>query len=395
MSEPQKVALVFSGGPAPAANAVISSAALAFIDNGYEVLGILDGFSRLQKFAPDGERLVEGRDFLKLDTSISSIRNLPGIFIRSSRANPGKMVKSRADLDSEALTVRLRSVKAALDSLGVGLLVTIGGDDTLKTANFLKLLGLKVIHVPKTIDNDYYGIAWTFGFWSAIEAAKRALLNLKADADSTGAYFMVELMGRKAGWLAYASAVAGEACAVVAAEDIEDRFNPDELASRFANLIIEREKDGRRSGVICIAEGLAEKLEDRFKPKDIDEHGNVYYGHAELCKSLAEQTAALYKDRTGSRKKINPKQVGYETRCAPPVSYDVILGSALGYGAYRLHKKGLYGHMVSVRDNMELVPVPFSDLIDPETMLTKIRLVPPEGDFFRLKKALSYPVDEG
>jgi 6-phosphofructokinase 1 len=385
------VALVFSGGPAPAANSVITAAALSFLDHGVGVVGLLDGFSRVQEFKPD-RGLQAGKDFLELDTTISGIRNQRGIVLRSSRANPGKTVSRREDLGDPEKSKKLKAVLAALDSLGVGTLVTMGGDDTLKTANFLHMLGLHVIHVPKTIDNDYYGIPWTFGFWTAVDAAQKALLNLKADADSTNAYFLVELMGRKAGWITYAAGVAGEACDILAAEDIEGDLDPDALAARFADLIIAREKDGRTAGLMVIAEGLADKLPDSLLPKEIDAHGNVYYGQAELCKNLAKKTMALYKERTGREKKINPKQVGYETRTAPPISYDVVLGSMLGYGAYRLFAEGKFGHMVSVADNLDLRAIPFSDLIDAESLKTKIRLVPREGDLFRLKGALSFPV---
>ena len=388
MESLSRVGLVFSGGPAPAANAVISAAALAFLDNGVEVAGILDGFSRLQGTDP----LAEGKDYLLLDTKISAIRNQPGIHIRTSRANPGKGIHGAQDLRDPKKTEKLSAVRASLEAIGVRGLVTMGGDDTLKTANYLHLLGLPVVHVPKTIDNDYFGIPWTFGYWTAVDTAQKALLNLKSDADSTNAYFLVELMGRKAGWITYAAGVAGEACDIIAAEDIQGDVDPDVLADRLCGLLMAREKEGRTSGVICIAEGLAERLPDRLKPKEIDQHGNPYYGHVELCRTLAQRASALYKDRTGREKKITPKQIGYETRTARPISYDVVLGSMLGYGAYRLCAEGRYGHMVSVEDNFALKAIPFSDLIDPETLTTRIRLVPRESDLFRLKDALSFPV---
>jgi len=385
----KKVALVFSGGPAPSANAVISAAALSFLDQGIEVVGILDGFSHLESKPGALER---GKHYLELDTTISRIRNERGIFIRSSRANPGKPIKSRKDLDDPEKNKKLRDVIAALRALGVDALVTMGGDDTLKTANFLHLLGMPTLHLPKTIDNDYYGIAWTFGFWTAVEAAKQPLLTLKSDADSTNSYFMVELMGRKAGWITYAAGVAAEACAMVAAEDVQGDLDVEALASHFSDLIAARERDGRTAGVICIAEGLADKLPDSAKPKMLDKHGNPYYGSVELCKTLAARTAALYQERTGREKKINAKQIGYETRTAAPISYDTVLASMLGYGAYRLASERKFGHMVSVADNFDLRAVPFSDLVDPETLYTKVRLVEKGSDLFRLKEALSYPV---
>jgi len=387
----EKVALVFSGGPAPSANAVITSAALNFLDHGIGVVGLLDGFSRVQELKP-GAGLIAGKDYIEIDFTISSIRNERGIVLRSSRANPGKSVNKRADLEDPEKGKKLKGVLAALDSLGVKTLITMGGDDTLKTANFLSMLGLQVIHIPKTIDNDYYGIPWTFGYWTAVDTAQKALLNLKSDADSTNAYFLVELMGRKAGWVTYAAGIAGEACDILAAEDVDGDLDPDALASRFADLIAAREKDGRTAGLICIAEGLADKLPESLLPKEIDAHGNVYYGQAELCKNLAKKTMALYKERTGKEKKINAKQVGYETRTAPPISYDVVLGSMLGYGAFKLHQEGKFGHMVSVADNFDIRAIPFSELIDAESLKTKIRLVPKEGDLYRLKCALSFPV---
>lgn len=327
-----------------------------------------------------------------MDDGVSGIRNQRGIFLRSSRANPGKGVSKREDLQDADKVRKLRTVVEGLTFLGVDTLITMGGDDTLKTANFLNLLGLKVIHIPKTIDNDYYGIPWTFGFWTAVDTAQRALLNLKSDADSTNSYFIVELMGRKAGWITYAGGVAGEACDILAAEDIEGDLDPDALAARFCDLIVARERAGRTAGLICIAEGLADRLPESLLPKQIDAHGNVYYGQAELCKNLANKTMALYKEKTGKEKKINPKQVGYETRTAAPISYDVVLGSMLGYGAYRLYSEGKFGHMVSVADNLDIRAIPFSDLIDPESLKTKIRLVSKEADLFKLKSALSYPV---
>ena len=196
------VALLFSGGPAPAANSVISAAALGFLDHGVRALGILEGFTHLQGYAPE-KPLQEARHFLSLTAhAVSGLRAQRGIAIRSARANPGKDVKSKADLDRPEKVAKLRASVQALRSVGASALVTMGGDDTLKTANFMNLLGMPTIHIPKTIDNDYYGIPWTFGYWTAVDTARKALLNLKADADSTNAYFLVELMGRSAGWMA-------------------------------------------------------------------------------------------------------------------------------------------------------------------------------------------------
>lgn len=387
----KRVGMVFSGGPAPAANAVISAATVSFLKNGIEAIGFYDGFSHLEKENLD---LKEGEHYVFLKEWISCLRNERGVWIRTSRANPGKDIKKPEDLKDAQKTSKLSIIKSKLDKLGVDALITIGGDDTLKTSNFLYQTGVKTVHIPKTIDNDYYGIAWTFGFWTAVEAAKVPLLTLKSDAESTNTYFIVELMGRKAGFITYAAGICSEAFIIVAAEDIEGKFNPDKLAEKIADIIIEREKKGLKGGLITIAEGLADRLEDEFKPKEVDKHGNIYYGTAELYKMLAKKTKEIYQNKTGKEKRINAKQVGYETRTATPISYDIVLGSMLGYGGYRLVSDEKFGCMVSVEADLTIREVPFSELIDPETLYTKIRMVDRNSDLFRLKEILSYSMKE-
>ncbi|MEJ2367265.1 MAG: 6-phosphofructokinase [Acidobacteriota bacterium] len=382
----KKVGILFSGGPAPAANAVISAAALGFLDRGVIPVGLIEGFANLESHPDD---MKPGVHYVEFDRTISRIRNEPGVFIRTSRSNPGKPIKARGDLEDPQKAKRLHTIARALANLGVDALITLGGDDTLKTANYMHLLGVPTIHVPKTIDNDYYGIAWTFGFWTAVDAAKRSLLTLKSDAEATGNSFIVELMGRKAAWITYATGIASQAQMMVAAEDFEREFDPNELAARFVDATIAAEANGSPAGIICIAEGLVEKLPNRLKPREVDKHGNPYYGKVELCKLLAERTSIAYEERTGREKRFIPKQVGYETRTAPPVSYDVVLGSMLGYGASRLALEGKFGHMVSVEDNFTLRAIPFFDLIDTETLVTKIRMVEQGSDMFRLKEVLT------
>src|SRR5215213_8788999 len=157
----RRVAILFAGGPAPAANAVISTAAASFLRNGVEVLGILHGYSHLVEYAPD-RPLEVGRHYVKIDQRmLKRTRNSRGILIGTARTNPGKDVHSPRDLEDPERSAPLRTVHAALDSLGVDALISIGGDDTLKSANKFKLFQrhlpagarrIAVVHVPKTID---------------------------------------------------------------------------------------------------------------------------------------------------------------------------------------------------------------------------------------------------
>jgi len=109
---------------------------------------------------------------------------------------------------------------------------------------------------------------------------------------------------------------------------------------------------------------------------------------------LRDAAEHAYKERTGRKKKIIFKQIGYETRNALPISFDVVLASMLGFGAYKLYKNKQFDCMVSVSDNFQIVGVPFSELIDPQTLLTRLRNVPRGSDFFELKEALSYKLTE-
>jgi 6-phosphofructokinase 1 len=386
-----RVGILFSGGPAPSANAVISSTALNFLDNNIPVIGIMRGYEFLQDFNKNYPKLRKEVHYGTITREITKARNRGGIFLRTSRANPGKDIRTMEDLNNPEKSSRLKNIIDAFEHLEIGALISIGGDDTLKTANYLWLMGFPVIHIPKTIDNDYYGIPWTFGYWTAVDVAQKILLNLKADAQATDSFFIVELMGRKSGWITYAAGIASEAILMISSEDIEEEVvNLDHLVERITDVIITRENDQKPYGVIAISEGIVDKLPDELKPKVTDKHGNIRYGEAKISSIIAEHVKEMYKEKTGLDVKITPKQVGYEIRSAHPTAFDVVMGSMLGYGAAKYYLEGKFGIMVSVTDNFDLKSVPFSELIDKDTLRTKLRDVPLGSDFFNLKNKLQY-----
>ncbi|HQQ51159.1 MAG TPA: 6-phosphofructokinase [Spirochaetota bacterium] len=387
----KRVGMLFSGGPAPSANTVISSVALNFLDNGIPVIGFYRGYEFLQDFNINYPKIKKGVHFEELDYSITHVRNERGIYLKTSRANPGKDIKTIQDIKDSEKVKKLNNILDAFEYLKIGALISIGGDDTLKTANYLNLLGFPVIHIPKTIDNDYYGIPWTFGYWTAVDTAQKSILNLKADAQSTDSFFIVELMGRKAGWITYAAGIAAEAIMMIAAEDIEeDVLDLEVLVDKITNVILARENNRRPYGVIAVSEGIVDKLPDEYKPKHTDKHGNVLYREAKIGEILAERVKKRYQEKTGMEVKIIAKQIGYETRSAPPISFDVVLGAMLGYGAYKFYNETMFGIVVSVTDNFDLKAVPFSELIDQDTLRTRLRDVPKGSDFYTLKERLSY-----
>ena len=412
----KRVAIVFSGGPAPASNAVISSAAISFLEDDREVIGFFHGYSNLQDYHPVTHRLLPDEHYrIFVEKDLSGLRNSRGIVIGTARANPGKGIEKQADLDDPTKTKALRNVYNALVDLDIDALISIGGDDTLKTANFLyeyqkrlpkEARRVQVVHLPKTIDNDYRGIDFTFGFFTAVDVMAKELQNLRADAIATSSYFVVETMGRKAGWLSYGVAIAGEANLVLAVEDVEGalvtivngepKLSLDALVDRVVELIVAREKRGKHYGTVVIAEGLTELLpEDQIRDLPRDDHGHLSLGRIDLGKLVAELATKRYEQRSGRKKKVTGLQLGYESRCAPPHAFDVMLGSQLGIGAYRaLVEENLDGHLVSVEHQLDLLYVPFSELVNAQTLKTEVRLIGVGSDYHRLARFLETRTDK-
>lgn len=421
----RRAAILFAGGPAPAANAVISAAAVSFLRNDIEVVGIQHGYSHLMEYSEE-HPLVEGRDYVVVDHGmLGRTRNSRGIMIGTARANPGKLVSHPSHLNDEERAAPLKTVYEALRSIGVDLLVSIGGDDTLKTANKFKLYQerlpldshhIPVVHLPKTIDNDYRGIDFTFGYFTAVDFLAGEVRNLLADAEANRSYFLVESMGRSAGWLAYGVAIAGEASLVISVEDIAGKYRTteeyvdpatgekktrdimkmDEVIPRIVATMTTREADGKEYGVLVIAEGLAEFLPNCYvEGVGRDEHGHLSISAVKLHDVFAKLIKEEYTRQTGRERKVTPLQLGYESRCTLPHAFDVMLGSQLGVGAYRaLVEKRLNGVMVSASGQLKLEYVPFEDLVDPETLVTVVRYIEPESDFQRLTRFLETYVNE-
>lgn len=421
----KRVAILFSGGPAPAANAVISTAAASFGKAKIEVVGIMNGYRNLVDYQSSSP-LVEGEHWIRLNAKVlSRTRNSQGIMIGTARANPGKMITSPADLDDPSKTAMMKNTYNALMDLGVDGLISIGGDDTLKTANKFKLFQEKlpsgskqipVVHLPKTIDNDYYGIDFTFGFFTAVEFLSSEIRNLLYDAQANGAYFIAEAMGRSAGWLAYGSAIAGEASLVISVEDIvgdyrkeesttdpktgESKTRPimdlDRVVGRIVKTMLAREAEGKSFGVVVLAEGMAEFLpSDRLEGVPRDDHGHIAISQIQLGRFFAKRVEEAYKKTTGKSKKINAVQLGYEARCSQPLAFDVMLGSQLGVGSYRaMVEEGLNGVMVSVSGQLDLHYEPFEKLVDPATLVTVVRFIKTGSDFHRLARFLETNVND-
>lgn len=435
-SDVKKVAILFSGGPAPSANAVIGSAAACFARAGVEVYGMKNGYSHLAEYKA-GETLPEGDAYLRLDKmNLEGLRTQLGICIGTARVNPGKHLKTHDDLADPAKTEPLMTVYNALMSLGIDALISIGGDDTLTTAAKFKLFmdglpanqkRIKVVHLPKTIDNDYEGIPFTFGYFSAVDLLAKQLRNLLADSEAAGGGFICQLMGRKAAWLAYGAAIAGEASMVIGLEDIpvqwqtteetrdpktgeiicgEDNkplmrtiFDMQKIVDRVVDVILAREAEGKQSFVAVISEGIAEFLplseikmcvsDDEYQSLKPDTFGHFPVSQLKYSSRLGRLVAEEYKRRTGKGRKIVGLQFGYEVRCNIPTAFDVILGSQIGVGCYRaLCEKGLNGVMISVAGTMNLDFPTFESLINMEKLRAYSRPIDVNSDIHQMARYL-------
>ena len=421
----RRVAILFAGGPAPGANAVISTAATSFMRNGTEVVGMKHGYSSLADYSAD-KPLVQGRDYVIVTPEfLKRTRSGQGIMLGTARTNPGKHISSPAHFDDAERVGPLKNVYEGLLSLGVEALISIGGDDTLKTANKFKMYQdrlpegskrIPVVHLPKTIDNDYMGIDFTFGYFTAVDTLGGEIRNLLYDADAGRCYYLCETMGRSAGWLSYGAAISGEASLVISVEDIHGKYrseetvtdaagqtkikpvmNTEEVVGRIVKTMrVREEEEGKQYGVIVLAEGLAEYLPSaQLEGIPRDEHGHISIAQVQLGRMFSKLVADEFKRQTGRSRKVVGLQLGYEARCAKPHAFDVMLGSQLGVGAYRaLAERGLNGVMVSVSGQLDLNYVPFEELVDPNTLVTVVRYVERGSDFHRLARFLETYVNE-
>lgn len=374
MTKP-KVGILVGGGPAPGINGVISAVTIEAINRGFEVLGIRDGFQHLCR---NDSRCAEPLTI----ADVSTIHKEGGSVLGTSRANP---TKSPGDLDN---------VVACLSELGIGYLVSIGGDDTAHSARVVGERaggGISVGHVPKTIDNDLPlpGMHTTFGFESAREVGTEIVETLMVDARTTGRWYLVIAMGRKAGHLALGIGMSAGATLTIIPEQFGEGLVPLSLiVDIIAGAVIKRYVNGKRYGVVVLAEGLAEKVEPESLPQldtvERDPHGHVRY--AEL--DFGHIVKVAVRDRIRRFNVPVPivdKDVGYELRCHPPVPFDREYTRQLGFGVISHLMNGGTNCMIT-RQGDKLVPVPLSEMVDPLTGRTRVRYVDIDSQVYRVAR---------
>ena len=363
-SQQKNLAILVGGGPAPGINSVISAATIRAQLEGVTVLGIRDGFQWLM------QGNIEHVHPLTID-EVSRIHFRGGSHIGIARANPTK--------DPQLL----ENAVISLLRLNVSRLITIGGDDTAFSSMKLaeKAEGrIAVVHVPKTIDNDLDlpPDVDTFGFQTARHVGVEIVKNLMVDARTTSRWYFVIAMGRKAGHLALGIGKAAGATLTLIPEEFQGqkvRFRA--IVDTLVGAILKRLSYGRRDGVAIIAEGLVLELDPEelkgLAEAERDAHGHLRIADVNIGEILKMAVQEELK-KLGVKATVTDKNIGYELRCADPVPFDLEYTRDLGYCAAKYILSGGSGAMVSMQGG-NFVPIPFAEMIDPQTGRTKVRMV--------------------
>jgi len=377
--------ILVGGGPAPGINGVIGAAAIEAINNGLKALGFYDGFSHLA--GVDFDPALHTKELQIKD--MSRIHFDGGSILRTSRTNLLNQAKLKTSTVVEPDVEKTTRVCDRLRSLGVTHLLTIGGDDTALSARFVSEHSggrIRVVHVPKTIDNDLPlpGDIPTFGFSTARHVGATIVADLMEDSRTTQRGYVVVTMGRNAGFLALGIGKAAGATLTLIPEEFPESTTIHDIADIIEGSMLKRRTMGRPDGVAVLAEGLAYKLGDREelsrllgKEVPMDAAGHMRLSEVPLAQILKDELQQRFAARVDSVTVVG-HVLGYELRCAHPKTSDLGYTRDLGHGGVRLLLDSTMnlppGVMVTMQ-NGNLVPVPFEDMIDPETNRTRIRTV--------------------
>ncbi|MBI3129528.1 MAG: ATP-dependent 6-phosphofructokinase [Candidatus Tectomicrobia bacterium] len=321
-----KLGILTGGGDCPGLNCVIRAVTVVNVNRGTRTIGVRRGW----------KGFIDG-DFCEVTPQmVAGIHSIGGTILGSSRANPAR---------DPGLMARLSQTwhEAGLDGL-----IAIGGDDTLSVAEAVRQMGLKVISVPKTIDNDIGRTDYSFGFHTAASVIVDAMDRLRTTAEAHDRIIVLEVMGRHSGWLATYAGLAGGADLILVPEK---PFDLDEVVS----VLQRRFERGRFFACVVVAEGAKPKGFDKFvtRSKEVDEFGHVQLG------GVGEWLAQEINSRMG--KETRAVILGHIQRGGSPVPFDRVLATRLGVRAAELAHEGVWGVMVALR-GLDIVTIPLREV---------------------------------
>jgi ATP-dependent phosphofructokinase / diphosphate-dependent phosphofructokinase len=333
-----RIAISTGGGDAPGLNAVIRAAVLSAVDRGWEVLGIKRGFAGLMG---EDEVIPMTRE------TVRGIAHLGGTILRTTnRGNPFHYPRVQSDgtILSEDRSDELIQNAARL---GIDAIISIGGDGSLAIAQKLCDKGMKIVGVPKTIDNDVSGTITTFGFDTAVNTAMEAIDKLHTTAESHDRVIVMEVMGRDTGFIALHSGVAGTADVILIPEipyDIE----------KVCEKIESRDRAGRHFSIVVVAEGAFPK------GGTTSTLGESLPGEARRVGGLCEPIAREIQARTG--KETRSLVLGHLQRGGMPTGYDRLLATRFGGAAVRAVAEEKWSHMVALQ-SPHIVTIPIKEAL--------------------------------
>lgn len=353
----QKIGILTGGGDCPGLNAAIRAITKsAILDYRMEIVGIKDGF----------KGLVENRTRRLEYGDVSGILTEGGTILgTSNKANPFRWAE---EIDGQ-LTYRDVSEQAVKNyhELGLDCLFCIGGDGTLSAALKFHEMGLNIIGLPKTIDNDLSGTDLTFGFDTAVFNATEAIDKLHTTAESHHRVMVVETMGRYAGWIALHSGLAGGGDIILIPEI------PYDLDSLIAK-VKERGRKGKRYSIIVVAEGAKRKGGRMVVQKVIESSPDpIRLG------GIGSRVAEEIENRTGIESRVTV--LGHLLRGGTPTAFDRVLATRFGVKALDLAAEGKFGQMVCLQ-GQEISSVPVKDAV------SQLKLVPPESSILKAARAV-------
>jgi len=333
-----RIAISTGGGDAPGLNAVIRAAVLSAVSRGWDVLGVRRGYAGL---LGEDEVIPLTRD------SVRGIGYLGGTILRTTnRGNPFHYPRRRPDGSIEDID-RSDELIARVRELGIDAIIAIGGDGSLAIAQQLHERGLKMVGVPKTIDNDVSGTITTFGFDTAVSTAIEAIDKLTTTAESHDRVIVMEVMGRHAGFIALHSGLAGTADVILIPEIPYD-------LEKVCEKIRERDRAGRRFSIVVAAEaafpcgGEASIM------------GGSLPGEAPRVGGIADRLAQEIQACTG--KECRSLVLGHLQRGGMPTGYDRLLATRFGGAAVRAVAEGRFGEMVALQ-SPHIVTIPIAEAL--------------------------------
>lgn len=376
MSQEGNFGIVVSGGPAPGINSVIASVVHCATIKNYKTYGFHGGFLGLS--SPQNSGYKDSNVELLDDDRTNAIANTGGSILGTSRFNPFAEESSK------------QKMMDRLKEYNIDKLVVIGGEGSAYLSYQLTKIrpDIHVAHIPKTIDNDLIlpNKHPSFGFETARSVGTKILKTLLAEAKTTGRWFVVKTMGRKAGFLALGTGIAAGATITLIGEQFEGRdVTPEDVASIIFSSIKKRIAIGKHYGVAVIAEGILDKFDEKHVeglahvPRD--EMGRIRMSEVGL-EQLVTRSLIKMCEKENIDIRFTAENIGYELRCHDPISFDIEYTKLLGYGAVKYLLEGLGGIMI-VRDFDNLAYVPLVNLLgDDETL--KTRKVDLNSDVYRV-----------